>query len=382
MIRDLRRAVTNLSPVVWLLIALVLVGLALFPSFGNPYTVSLVLSIAMYVALTASWNILSGYAGYVSFGHVVFWGVGAYGTVILVTKAGLAWPLALVAGGLVAALLAAVVAQPILKLSGVYFAISTLALAEAMRVLTSYFRGLTGGGGGIYMVAPISLDIAYYLMIGIAVAAVGYTYTLNFTRFGRSLMAIRENELAAESLGIDTTWRKAQAFIVSAFLAGLLHSATTEPVNIVNARHIASGAGLEVSEMSLSRPDRPTSQITARMVNGPEPRDISGALINGMPHLVGLDGQRVDCVAQGHMLVDVHHDVPGIVGNLGQLLGSNGVNISFAQMGRARRGGEAIMILGLDEALPANLIPRILELSNIHVVRAVELPPLPGYDEN
>ncbi|NLT72845.1 MAG: phosphoglycerate dehydrogenase [Chloroflexi bacterium] len=170
--------------------------------------------------------------------------------------------------------------------------------------------------------------------------------------------------------------------LTSAFLAGLLHSATTEPVNIVNARHIASGAGLEVSEMSLSRPDRPTSQITARMVNGPEPRDISGALINGMPHLVGLDGQRVDCVAQGHMLVDVHHDVPGIVGNLGQLLGSNGVNISFAQMGRARRGGEAIMILGLDEALPANLIPRILELSNIHVVRAVELPPLPGYDEN
>lgn len=242
MIRDLRRAVTNLSPAVWLLIVLVLVGLALFPSFGNPYTVSLVLSIAMYVALTASWNILSGYAGYVSFGHVVFWGVGAYGTVILVTKAGLAWPLALVAGGLVAALLAAVVAQPILKLSGVYFAISTLALAEAMRVLTSYFRGLTGGGGGIYMVAPISLDIAYYLMIGIAVAAVGYTYTLNFTRFGRSLMAIRENELAAESLGIDTTWRKAQAFIVSAFLAGL-----TGGAYVLNVAFIDPGTAYDIS---------------------------------------------------------------------------------------------------------------------------------------
>lgn len=242
MIRDLRRAITNLNPLVWLLIALALAGLALFPSFGNPYTVSLVLSIAMYVALTASWNILSGYCGYVSFGHVVFWGVGAYGTVILVTKAGVAWPIALIAGGLVAALLAAVVAQPILKLSGVYFAISTLALAEAMRVLTSYFRGLTGGGGGIYMVAPISLDTAYYLMIGIAVAAVAFTYTLNFTRFGRSLIAIRENELAAESLGIDTTWRKAQAFIISAFLAGL-----TGGAYVLNVAFIDPGTAYDIS---------------------------------------------------------------------------------------------------------------------------------------
>jgi D-3-phosphoglycerate dehydrogenase len=169
--------------------------------------------------------------------------------------------------------------------------------------------------------------------------------------------------------------------LTAAFLAGLLRAATAEPVNIVNSRHVASRAGLDVSEMCLSRSDRPGSLITARMVNGFEPRDISGAVINGQPHLVELDGQPLDCVAQGHMLVDVHHDVPGIVGNMGQLLGSNGVNISFAQMGRARRGGEAIMILGLDEALPQHLIPRILELPNIHIARAVELPRLPGYEE-
>lgn len=242
MIRDLLRAARNLAPWAWLLVALVVIGLALFPSFGNPYTVSLVLSIAMYVALTASWNILAGYAGYVSFGHVVFWGVGAYGTVILVTKAGLPWLLALVAGGLVSALLAALVAQPILKLSGVYFAISTLALAEAMRVLTSYFRGLTGGGGGIYMSAPISLNTAYFLMLAIAAICVVFTYTLNFTRFGRSLMAIRENELAAESLGIDTTWRKAQAFIISAFLAGL-----TGGAYVLNVAFIDPGTAYDIS---------------------------------------------------------------------------------------------------------------------------------------
>jgi len=169
--------------------------------------------------------------------------------------------------------------------------------------------------------------------------------------------------------------------LTSAFLAGVLRYATAEPVNIVNARHVASLAGLEVSEMSLARPQRLGSLISARMLNGTEPRDITGTMVNGQPHLVTLDGQPLDCVAQGHMLVDVHHDVPGIVGNLGQLLGSSGVNISFAQMGRARRGGDAIMILGLDEPLPQQLIPRILELPNIHVARAVELPPLPGYEE-
>ncbi|MGI6367128.1 MAG: phosphoglycerate dehydrogenase [Anaerolineae bacterium] len=169
--------------------------------------------------------------------------------------------------------------------------------------------------------------------------------------------------------------------LTAAFLAGLLRDATAEPVNIVNARHVASQAGLEVSEMALQRPDRTEGQITARMVNGPEPRDISGVLVNGKPHLAGLDGQRLDCVAQGHMIVDVHHDVPGIVGNLGQLLGSNGVNISFAQMGRARRGGEAIMILGIDDTPPADIIPQILELPHIRRAQVVELASLPGYDE-
>lgn len=242
MIRDLRRAAKNLSPLAWLVIVLVLLGLALFPSLGNPYAVSLVLSIAMYVALTASWNILAGYCGYVSFGHVVFWGIGAYATVILATKAGLPWPAALVAGGGVASLLAVVVAQPILKLSGVYFAISTLALAEAMRVLTSYFRALTGGGGGIYMSTPLPLNTAYYLMIAIAAVCVAFTYTLNFTRFGRSLIAIRENELAAESLGIDTIARKAQAFVVSAFFAGL-----TGGAYVLNVAFIDPGTAYDIS---------------------------------------------------------------------------------------------------------------------------------------
>jgi D-3-phosphoglycerate dehydrogenase len=169
--------------------------------------------------------------------------------------------------------------------------------------------------------------------------------------------------------------------LTSAFLAGLLRPVTAEPVNVVNARHIAAQSGLEVSETCLARPDRHGSLISASMVNGDEPRDIAGSVINQEPHLTQLDGQSMTCVLQGHMLVDEHHDRPGIVGNLGQLLGARNVNISFAQLGRARRGGQAILILGLDEALPKAVLPEILNLPNIVRARAVALPLLPGFDE-
>lgn len=169
--------------------------------------------------------------------------------------------------------------------------------------------------------------------------------------------------------------------LTSAFLAGLLRSVTAEPVNVVNSRHVAAQAGLDVSEISLARPDRHGSLITARMLNGDEPRDIAGAIVNHEPHLTQLDGHVLTCVLQGHMLVDVHHDRPGIVGNLGLLLGSRNVNIAFAQLGRVKRGGQAILILGLDEALPTTALPAILELPNIVRARAVELPPLTGDSE-
>ncbi len=169
--------------------------------------------------------------------------------------------------------------------------------------------------------------------------------------------------------------------LTSAFLAGLLRPVTAEPVNVVNARYVAAQSALEVSEMCLTHAERYGSLISARMLNGHEVRDIAGAVINQEPQLIQLDGQSLTCVLQGHMLVDAHHDRPGIVGNLGQLLGERNVNISFAQLGRAKRGGQAILILGLDDPLPQALIPEILDLPNMVRARAVELPPLPGFDE-
>ena len=113
------------------------------------------------------------------------------------------------------------ISYPILKLSGVYFGISMLAFAETVSLLVAHYKNLTGGGGGLYLVPMISLNDAYYLMAGLAVVTVFLTYLLRQTKFGWQLVAIRANEVAAASLAVNTTLRKIQALILSAFFPGM-----------------------------------------------------------------------------------------------------------------------------------------------------------------
>ena len=161
-----------------------------------------------------------------------------------------------------------------------------------------------------------------------------------------------------------------------AFLAGLLAPINEEPVSMVNAAQVAEQRGLTVSEVRRGRREHFDSLITARFSEAAEEQSISGTIIHGEPHLVGLDGYRLDCVAQGHMVVDLHVDRPGIVGSMGTLLGQAGINISFVQMSRVSRGGSQIMILGLDEEVPASLLTSLSEIPNVRRVRRVTLPPL------
>jgi D-3-phosphoglycerate dehydrogenase len=169
--------------------------------------------------------------------------------------------------------------------------------------------------------------------------------------------------------------------LTSAFLAGLLTPAYSEPVNIVNVHRLASDRGLVVSEMRRGQSRQLGNLITARYPNGDRDRNISGTLIQGRPHLVALDSQRLDCVLQGNMLLDLHHDRPGIVGRMGLILGERGINISFVQMSRAHRGGPSIMILGLDDPADEAIMERVTEVPNVQRARMVNLTPLPGYQD-
>lgn len=206
------------------LVALTLAAaaLALLPLFGSGYQVTFTIQVFMWIALAASWNLMSGFTGYVSFGHVAFFGVGAYTAAILITKAGWHWLPAAAAGALPAMALALAIGYPCLRLKGPYFAISMLGLNEVVRALVSYFEDFTGGGNGISLPPDAENGPVYYAMGGVALAVTALTWWVVRSRFGLRLIAIREDETAAEAMGVDTARLKLYAFLLSAAFPGIV----------------------------------------------------------------------------------------------------------------------------------------------------------------
>jgi branched-chain amino acid transport system permease protein len=219
-------------------LALVVAALAVYPAFGTGYGVRSTLQVFMWIALAGSWNLISGLTGYVSFGHVAFYGAGAYAGAILITSAGWSWPLAALAGGVAAGVLALLIGYPCLRLKGPYFAIAMLGLNEVLRALVSYFEGLTGGGSGLSLPTADATRPIYYVMGLLALVITGATYLIITSRFGLRLMTIREDEVAAEAMGIDTFHHKLVAFLLSAVGPGIAGALTArdqgyiEPISV------------------------------------------------------------------------------------------------------------------------------------------------------
>jgi branched-chain amino acid transport system permease protein len=174
----------------------------------------------MLAILAESWNIIGGFTGYASFGNVAFFGLGAYTTGILMTKAALPLPVALAAAAIVPMLFAAAIGLPILRLKGHYFAIATLGVAETMREVV-YNVEVTGAGTGLVMPIARTPALFFYLMLAILVAVTLVNVWLVRSRFGYGLIAIREDEDAAAAMGIDTTRYKTIAFAISGAFAGI-----------------------------------------------------------------------------------------------------------------------------------------------------------------
>ena len=199
--------------ILWFLLAL---GLALLPSALTVYMRSFALFTMMYVVLALSWNIISGFTGYTSFGHVAFYGIGAYACAILVADHHWHWVASLVAGAVIAGVVAAAVGYPVLRLKGPYFAIAMLGLAEGTRVIATVWDSLTHGGLGISLPSAETSMATYYGMLVLLALTIVVAYAVGHSRFGIRLNAIREDEGAAEALGIDATRYKLAAFTLSA----------------------------------------------------------------------------------------------------------------------------------------------------------------------
>jgi len=200
---------------------LVLAAMVAMPLMVGSYQLSFLVQLLMMVALAQSWNMISGMTGYVSFGHAAFFGIGAYtGTLLLL--AGLEWWLAVV----LAAGMATVIALPLgmltLRLRGPYFAIAMLGLNEVARIVATLWVDLTNGGSGI-TVPPDKLPALttnYYAMLVLAAGVTAVVAAVYRSRFGLELRAIREDEGAAEMVGVNTTRNKLSAFVLSAVFPG------------------------------------------------------------------------------------------------------------------------------------------------------------------
>ncbi len=212
----------------FIICGVLLVAVAIFPLFANNFIIRFATDILMFAIMASAWNIIGGYTGYASFGNVVFFGIGAYITAVLMEKAGMHFAIAFVCAGVGAALFAILIGLPVLRLRGHYFAIATLGVAEAMKALVQNLD-ITEGNSGIYLpVLNMGVKAQYYfffyMMLGTLVLTLLVTYLILNAKFGYSLIAIREDEDAANSVGINTTFAKTMAFSLSGLFTGLAGS--------------------------------------------------------------------------------------------------------------------------------------------------------------
>ena len=203
-----------------ILIALLIAILVLLPVvIRKDNIINLAILILLYVSLGSSWNILGGYTGQINLGFAAFFGLGALATRMLWTSGFPLFP-SLLAGGLLAVGFALLIGAPAFRLKGVYFAIGTLALAQILYITVgNVFSDITARPP--QDLATYQLTPRYYLFLGLAILTIGTTYLLVNSRLGLGIMAVREEENAAESLGIDALKHKLLALSVSAFFGGL-----------------------------------------------------------------------------------------------------------------------------------------------------------------
>ncbi|MEO9613412.1 MAG: branched-chain amino acid ABC transporter permease [Nitratireductor sp.] len=210
----------------------VVLAAVLLPLWIGPFYTRVIQLFFFSTGLAVAWNLLGGFAGYWSFGHTVFIGMGAFSAAHIVTRLGpfgdgpLSMVLPILLSGLLCGLFAAIIAYPILRLRGIYFAIAMLGVSQVVGELInnlSWFQG----GVGVFLQTPLPAgtapeDFFYYLFGALLLASILIAIAVRKSRFGYALLSIREDEDTAMMLGVATERYKIMAFVLSAVLVGTL----------------------------------------------------------------------------------------------------------------------------------------------------------------
>lgn len=215
------------SPVVVFWFAVLIGALYMLPQFVDNYYVYVANYIAINIIVAAGLNLLVGFTGQISLGHAGFFAIGAYGTVVLMIKAGFPFLLALPCSALIAAAFGFLLGLPALRLEGPYLAIATLGFGLTITKVIGRIN-LFGGREGLHapdiVIASFVIDTDkefYYLLITITILLLLFMRNLIKTRVGRAFIAIRDADIAASTMGVNIVFYKTLAFAVSAFYAGI-----------------------------------------------------------------------------------------------------------------------------------------------------------------
>ena len=213
------------------LLLVTLIVIVLLPQFLAPFHIRVVQLFFFTAALALAWNVMGGLAGYWSFGHTVFIGMGAFAAAHFVAKLGLpAGPLQMIAGivfgALFCGIVAAIIAYPILRLRGIYFAIAMLGIGQVAAELANNV-GWFQGDVGLFLETALPDGVEperffYYVFAGLFLITWMVSLVVMRSRFGYGLLAIREDEDTAKMLGVPTEQIKAFGFTISAVLVGML----------------------------------------------------------------------------------------------------------------------------------------------------------------
>ncbi|HXH84058.1 MAG TPA: branched-chain amino acid ABC transporter permease [Candidatus Tectomicrobia bacterium] len=239
--------IRRLAPGRWAALALFGVAAVTPLVSHDSFILDTVILVLLWGALSAAWNVAGGYAGQVSLGHAAFFGIGAYAAALASARYQLTPWLGLLVGVLLSILAGAIIGYLSNRLKGPYFALSTIAFAEVLKIVASRWRGFTAGSEGVPVPYrpgfwTLGLDhVAWvYLALVVALAYYGVQVYLERSRVGYQLAGVREDEDAAEALGIATRRLKVGAVTLSAALTALCGSLWAQYVGFVDPAHVFS----------------------------------------------------------------------------------------------------------------------------------------------
>lgn len=199
---------------------------------GSQFVVHIFVLLCLFAALSSAWNIVGGFAGQLSLGHAVFYGIGAYTSMLLMIRYGISPWIGMFFGAAISIAVAVIISYPCFRLRGPFFALATIAVLEVIRLLAINQSGITGGAAGI--APPFKIGVAWmmvrenwiYLLIafGFLLLTLWVSWAIKNSRLGFYLVAVREREDAALAVGVNATKVKLQAVIISAFLTSIVGS--------------------------------------------------------------------------------------------------------------------------------------------------------------